>query len=126
MAVKTDKKLIWIGDSREKIRKFPEAVKDDLGFALHEVQRGNKPFCAKPLKGFKGAGVLEIVENYQRNTYRAVYTVRFAEIVYVLHCFQKKSKKNIKTPRQDIELIKKRLNAAEKDYTARYSQGSQK
>jgi len=75
---------------------------------------------AKPLKGFVGAGVLEIIENFFGNTYRAVYTVRFEKVVYVLHCFQKKSKHGIKTPQQDIDLIKQRLKVAEEDYQANY------
>lgn len=115
-----DKQLDWIGDSLERIRKFPEDVKDDIGFALREVQQGKKPASAKPLKSFKGAGVLEIIEDYRTDTYRAVYTVKFTEVLYVLHCFQKKSKKGIATPKQDIELIERRLKAAEADYTARY------
>ena len=115
-----DKQLNWIGSSRDDIRKFPEEVKDNIGFALREVQQGKKPSSAKPLKGFKGADVLEIIEDYRTDTYRAVYTVKFAEVVYVLHCFQKKSKKGIETPKQDIELIERRLRAAEKDYAAHY------
>ena len=118
MADKIDKQLSWIGDSLERIREFPEEVKDDIGFALREVQQGKKPASAKPLKGFKGAGVLEIIEDYRSDTYRAVYTVKFAEVVYVLHCFQKKSKQGIKTPKQDMELIERRLKTAETDYAA--------
>ena len=115
-----DKDLHWIESSRDDIRAFPEDVKDDMGFAFREVQRGKKPAASKPLKGFQGAGVLEICEDYRTDTYRAVYTVKFAEVVYVLHCFQKKSKKGIKTPKQDIELVERRLKAAEKDYAAHY------
>ena len=123
MKKKEDKQLDWVGSSREDIRKFPEDVKDDMGYALREVQQGKKPASAKPLKGFKGAGVLEIIEDYRTDTYRAVYTVKFAEIVYVLHCFQKKAKKGIQTPKQDIELIKRRLKAAEADYAGNYERG---
>lgn len=123
MNMKKDKQLDWIGDSLKKIREFPEDVKDDIGFALREIQQGKKPASAKPLKGFKGAGVLEIIEDYRTDTYRAVYTVRFADVVYVLHCFQKKSKKGIATPRQDIESIERRLKAAEADYAARHKKG---
>lgn len=77
---------------------------------------GGKHESAKPLKGFKGAGVLEVVENYDGDTYRAVYTVRFAEVIYVLHCFQKKSKSGIATPKQDLDLIQARLKTAEVEY----------
>jgi len=114
------KRLDFLGSSRKDIKKFPDEVKLDIGYALYEIQRGQKPAAAKPLRGFGGAGVLEIIENYDGNTYRAVYTVRFQYIVYVLHCFQKKSKHGIKTPQQDTELIRQRLRAAEEDYKARY------
>jgi len=120
MNSKQDKQLDWIGDSLERIRVFPEEVKDNIGFALREIQQGRKPASAKPLKGFKGAGVLEIIEDYRTDTYRAVYTVKFAEVIYVLHCFQKKSKKGISTPRQDKELIESRLKTAHADYAAHY------
>lgn len=107
------KLLVWVGSSLKDLREFPEAVKDEMGFALYEVQCGLKPLDAKPLKGFGSANVLEIVSDYQRDTYRAVYTVRFGERVYVLHAFQKKSKKGIATSQSDIELIKRRLKQAE-------------
>ncbi len=106
----------FIGSSREDLREFPDEVKQDIGYALFEAQKGQKSEAAKPLKGFGGAGILEIIERFDGDTYRAVYTVRFCEVVYVLHCFQKKSKSGIKTPRQEIELIKRRLRAAEEDY----------
>lgn len=93
-----DKQFDWVGSSREDIREFPEEVKNDIGFALREVQQGKKPASAKPLKGFKGAGVLEIIEDYRTDTYRAVYTVKFSEVVYVLHCFQKNQRKELKHP----------------------------
>ena len=114
------KKINFIGSSRKDIREFPEEVKEDIGFALFEVQKGGKPASAKPLKGFGGAGVLEIVENFSGDTYRAVYTVKFKNIIYVLHCFQKKSKHGIKTPQHDIDLIQQRLKIAEEDYKANY------
>jgi phage-related protein len=107
------KLLVWVGSSLKDLREFPEAVKDEMGFALYEAQCGLKPLDAKPLKGFGGANVLESVSNYQTGTYRAVYTVRFGERVYVLHAFQKKSKKGIATSQSDIELIKRRLMQAE-------------
>ncbi len=105
--------LVWVGSSLKVLREFPEAVKDEIGFALYEAQYGLKPPDAKPLKGFGGANVLEIVSDYQTDTYRAVYTVRFNERVYVLHAFQKKSKKGIATSQSDIDLIKRRLKQAE-------------
>ena len=117
------KPLDFIGSSREDLREFPDEVKQDIGYALFEAQKGQKSEAAKPLKGFGGAGVLEIIERFDGDTYRAVYTVRFREVVYVLHCFQKKSKSGIKTPQQEIELIQRRLRAAEEDYRARYQRG---
>ena len=119
----TLKPLSWIGSSREDLKKFPEEARQDMGFALFEAQRGQKPAAAKPLRGFGGAGVLEIIENFAGDTYRAIYTVKFQKVVYVLHCFQKKSKHGIKTPRQEIDLIRKRLRAAEEDYDEHYKRG---
>lgn len=92
---------------------MPDEVQDVFGFALHQAQEGGKNPQAKPLKGFSGAGVLEVVEDYDGDTYRAVYTVKFGAAVYALHCFQKKSTKGIETPQHDIDLIKSRLKAAE-------------
>lgn len=117
---KVVKQLDFIGSSRKDIQEFPDEVKLDIGYALFEVQKGGKPSSAKPLKGFGGAGVLEIIENFYGDTYRAVYTVKFEKVVYVLHCFQKKSKHGIKTLQQDIELIKQRLKTAEEDYKNHY------
>ena len=115
--------LDFIGSSREDLKEFPDEVKQDIGYALFEAQKGGKSGAAKPLKGFSGAGVLEIIERFDGDTYRAVYTVQFREVVYVLHCFQKKSKSGIKTPQQEIELIQRRLKAAEEDYRAHYQRG---
>jgi phage-related protein len=109
------KRVDFIGSSLEDLKTFPDEVKQDIGYALFEAQQGLKPICAKPLKGF-GGGVLEIIENSIGGTYRAVYTVKFQEVIYVLHCFQKKSTRGIKTPLQDIELIKRRLRTAEENY----------
>src|SRR5437868_12440580 len=103
------KPLVWVGSSLRDLRDFPDDVKDEMGFALYEAQCGLKPTAAKPLRGFGGAGVLEIVSDYQSDTFRAVYTVRLGERVYVLHAFQKKSKKGIATPKSDLELINRRL-----------------
>lgn len=118
--VKGIKPVDWIGSSKEDLKDFPEDVRQDIGFALFEAQRGQKPAVAKPLKGFTGAGVLEIIENFASDTYRAVYTVKFNEVIYVLHCFQKKSKHGIRTPKQEIELVRQRLRAAEEDHQANY------
>ena len=92
---------------------FSEGVKDVLGYALHLAQHGEKHLDAKPLKGFGGAKTLEVVEDHQGDTYRAVYTVKFEGYVYVLHCFQKKSKKGIATPKPDMDKIRARLKDAE-------------
>ncbi|MEG4172102.1 MULTISPECIES: type II toxin-antitoxin system RelE/ParE family toxin [unclassified Microcoleus] len=110
------KPVEWIGSSRDDLRDFPEDVQQIMGFALYRAQLGKKHPDAKPLKGFKGAGVLEIVENFDGDTYRAVYTVKFEGIVYVLHAFQKKSKQGIATPKQDIDLIESRLKRAKEHY----------
>ncbi len=112
------KSLVWVSSSLKDLREFPEAVKDEMGFALYEAQCGLNSLDAKPLKGFGGANVLEIVSDYQTDTYRAVYTVKFDERVYVLHAFQKKSKKGIATSQSDIELIKRRLRQAEELHKA--------
>lgn len=94
-------------------------VRKSIGFALYQAQLGSKHIQAKPLKGFSGAGVLEVIEDHDSGTYRAVYTVKFADMIYVLHAFQKKSKKGIGTPKFEIDLIKQRLKAAELDYRSR-------
>ncbi|MBI3011080.1 MAG: type II toxin-antitoxin system RelE/ParE family toxin [Candidatus Omnitrophica bacterium] len=114
------KVLDCVGSSREDLKAFPEEVRQDMGYALFEAQRGRKPETAKPLQGFGGAGVLEIIERHNGETYRVVYTVKFRRVVYVLHCFQKKAKHGIKTPQQEIELIKQRLRTAEHDYETQY------
>jgi phage-related protein len=106
------RKAIWIGDSLKRLKEFPEEVQDGIGYTLQKVQEGLMPRSVKLLKGFSPA-VMEIVCDYDTNTYRAVYTVKIGHLVYVLHCFQKKSKHGIKTPRQEIDLIKQRLREAE-------------
>ncbi|MGE0853129.1 MAG: type II toxin-antitoxin system RelE/ParE family toxin [Hyphomicrobiaceae bacterium] len=108
----TLKPLYWMGSTLKDLRDSPEGVKDGIGYALELVQKGEKLANAKPLKGFGGASVLEIVEDTDRDTWRAVYTVAIAERVYVLHFFQKKSKKGIATPKKEIDLIKRRLRDA--------------
>ena len=115
---KPDKPLFWIGSSWSDLKDCPDEVQDFIGYALHWAQRGGKSPDAKPLQGFGGAGVLEILDDFDGNTYRAMYTVRFAGAVYALHVFQKKSRKGIATPKQDIELVKARLKRAEDHYAA--------
>jgi phage-related protein len=115
----TIKSLIWIGSARRDLKEFPAEVKEVMGYALYQAQVGGKATSTKPLAGFGGAGVLEIVEDHQTDTYRAIYTVKFSAFVYVLHAFQKKSKKGIATPKPDIDLVKRRLKVAEEDYKTR-------
>src|SRR5438876_7419309 len=110
------KPIRWVGSTRKDIKKCPPEVQHVMGFALRQAQEGQKHLNAKPLRGFGGAGVLEVIEDHDGNTYRAVYTVKFADIVYVLHVFQKKSKKGSKTPKHEVDLIKQRLKAAKDDY----------
>lgn len=107
------KPVIWVGSSRRDLREFPDLVKDHLGYALYIAQCGGKHRDAKTLTGFGGAGVVEIIKDYRGDTFRAVYTVRYAGAVYVLHAFQKKSKTGRQTPRRDMELVKQRLREAE-------------
>lgn len=107
------KPVVWIGTSRRDLRKLPGDVQDVFGYALYLAQNGKKHLSAKPLKGFGGASVLEVVEDYRGDTYRAVYTVKFVEAVYVLHVFQKKATHGIATPHQEIELIRERLKRAQ-------------
>jgi phage-related protein len=114
-----EKPLDWVGSSKCDFLTFPEPVKDELGNALGLAQFGGKHPNAKPWKG-QGAGVFEVVENYDGDTYRAVYTVRFREVVYVLHAFQKKSPSGVRTARTDVELIARRLKLAQQDYEAQY------
>ena len=106
------KALVWIGSTRKDLKIFPEDVQDVFGYALHLAQMGGKHPDAKPLKGFGSAGVLEVVDSHEGNTYRAVYTVKIGDIVYVLHAFQKKSASGIATRKGDIDLIKQRLKQA--------------
>jgi phage-related protein len=110
----TVKPVVWVGSSRNELREFPEPVQDRVGYALYVAQRGGKHRDAKTLSGFSGAGVLEVIGDCRGDTFRAVYTVRFAHAVYVLHAFQKKSKTGRETPRRDMELIRQRLREAER------------
>ena len=113
------KPVIWIGSSRRDLREMPQQVRRDIGQALYTAQQGATDPAAKPLKGFGGARVMEIVERYRADAYRAVYTAHFDNAVYVLHVFQKKSKSGIATPRHEIELIHRRFAEAERHYRER-------
>jgi len=114
-----EKPLFWVGSSKRDLLAFPEDVRDALGVALSVAQFGGKHPKAKPWKG-EGPGVLEIVEDHRGDTYRAIYTVRLKGAIYVLHAFQKKSPRGIKTPKTDIELVAQRLREATRDYEVRY------
>lgn len=114
MANQKEKPLAWLGSSKKDLMALPVGVRKFFGHALDFAQRGERHGAAKVLKGFGGAGVLEIVENDQGNTYRAAYTVKFEGAVFVLHVFQKKSKSGIATPKPDMDIIRERLKVAEK------------
>jgi phage-related protein len=117
--------LEWVGSSRDDLKAFPDDVQDHIGFALYQAQLGAKHRDAKPLASL-GSGVMEVVSNFDTDTYRAVYTVRLRDAVYVLHAFQKKSKRGIATPKAEIELVKRRLKAAEQHHAAVYGKGSKR
>ena len=116
----------WIGSSRDDLRAFPDEVRRVMGFAINDAQNGDEHPRAKALKGFGGRSVLEVIDDEDGDTYRAVYTVRFAGMIYVLHAFQKKSKKGSETPKRDIEIIKSRLKVAEAHYREHYGKGADK
>ena|SRR5450756_1350093 len=105
----TPRPVTWVGSSRTDLRRFPQHVRRDVGKALYAAQRGETDPSAKPLRGFVGVRVMEIVDLHDTNTYRAVYTAQFGEAIYVLHAFQKKSKRGIATPAREIDLIRRRL-----------------
>lgn len=109
----TDKPLVWIGSSKKDLMALPLEVRKFFGHALDFAQRGERHEAAKALKGFGGTGILELVESDQDGSYRAVYTVKFAQAVFVLHCFSKKSKRGIETPKEDMDTIHARLKVAE-------------
>lgn len=110
------KQVRWVGSSNEDLRTFPDDVRRRVGVALWEAQLGGKAPYVKPMKSFGGAGVLEIMDDFDGNTFRAIYTVRFAMAIYVLHAFQKKSERGIATPRTDLAMIEERLRRAKEDY----------
>lgn len=118
MSKQPRKPVKWVGSVKRDLDAMPEDVKDVFGHAIDLAQAGGKHPDAKALTGFGSAGVLEVVEDHQGDTYRAVYTVRFAGWVYVLHCFQKKSKSGVQTPKKDMDLIHTRLKAAKQDFEA--------
>lgn len=122
-AIPPSKECWFVGSSRKDLAAFPDEVRSAFGHALHEAQCGLEPYAAKALRGFGGRGVLEIIENHDGDTFRAVYTVRFAEAIYVLHCFQKKSRRGIATPQHEIELIRARLRDAEAMHRIRTEEG---
>src|SRR5215813_14707048 len=113
------KPVIWIGLSRKDLRAMPQQVRRDIGQALYTAQQGETDPSAKPLKGFGGSRVMEIVERHRTDTYRAVYTAHFAEAIYVLHVFQKKSKHGIAMPKPDMDLIRRRYAEAERRHQER-------
>jgi phage-related protein len=110
------KPVRWISSCRDDLRSFPDDVQRRVGGALWDAQVGLKSPFVKPLKGFGGASVLEIVDDFEGKTYRTIYTVRFPRVVYVLHAFQKKSRRGIATPRSELNLIEGRLKRAGEDY----------
>ena len=118
MSKQPRKPLKWVGSAKRDLDAMPEDVKDVFGHAIDLAQAGGKHQDAKVMTGFGSAGVLEVVEDHRSDTYRAVYTVKFSGWVYVLHCFQKKSKSGIKTPKEDMDLIHARLKAAKLDFEA--------
>jgi len=115
-----EKPLFWVGSSKDDLVAFPEAVQEKIGTALSVVQFGGKHPSAKPWRG-EGPGVFEVMADHRGDTYRAVYTVRFQGVVYVLHAFQKKSPSGIRTSKRDVELIARRLNEARIDFEVRYA-----
>jgi phage-related protein len=109
----------WVGSSQKDLRAFPPEVRLDVGYALYAAQKGETDPAAKPLKGFGGHSVMEIVTPFDGNAWRTVYTVQFGNAIYVLHAFQKKSKSGIATPKPEIDLVRQRLAAAERHYMER-------
>lgn len=116
------KPLEWMGDTRRTLLTFPKQVRQIVGQALYAAQLGDKHQDAKPLKGFGGASVVEIVSDHDGNTFRAVYTVKFRDVVYTLHVFQKKSKTGIKTPKRELDIVRQRLRPAAHHYRTHYGQ----
>lgn len=105
------RKIRWVGDSRARVQQFPRQARKDVGHALYLVQTGKSPKSARPMKGLE-SGVFEVVSDHATNAYRAVYAVKIGEFIYLLHAFQKKSKRGIATPKYEVELIRRRLRRA--------------
>ncbi|MBP6011827.1 MAG: type II toxin-antitoxin system RelE/ParE family toxin [Alphaproteobacteria bacterium] len=123
-SVPGERPLVWVGSSKADLLSFPSPVVTEFGNALGVAQFGGTHTSAKPWKG-EGAGVFEIVENFDGNAYRAIYTVRFKKVVYVLHAFQKKSHQGIKTPLADVNLVKQRAKVAKQDYEVTYGKSEE-
>ena len=121
MVTDVRKPVEWVGSGKADLKQFPAAVQDQVGFALYQAQVGLKHRDVKPLKGF-GTNVLEVVSRQEGDTYRTVYTVRFKAAIYVLHAFQKKAKQGIATPKPELELIRRRLRAAQEHYADTYGE----
>ena len=117
-----EKPVHWIGSSKRDLLTFPRQVVSDMGYAVGLAQLGSKHPEAKPRKG-QGSGVFELVERYEGDANRAVYTVRFETAIYVLHAFQKKSPKGIRTDQRDVDLVARRLRLAQEDYEQRVAKG---
>ena len=105
--------MVWVGSCRKDLQVFPPPVQHVVGYALHLAQIGARHPAVQTLKGFRGAGVVEIIEDYDGDTFRLVYTLRLKERIYALHAFQKKSKRGISTPKKELDLIQRRLREAE-------------
>jgi phage-related protein len=114
------KPIEWVGSSKKDLKTFPAEVQDEMGYALRDAQYGGRRLNVKPLSGFGGTGVLEVVDDHRGDTYRAVYTVNFGGVVYVLHAFQKKSKSGRGTPKHEMDVIRERYKAAERHYRQYY------
>lgn len=116
MQISDKRAVFWVGSSLKDLMKMPQEVQDAFNFGLIQAAKGFQHVNAKPLKGFKGNSVLEIVEDHRSGTYRAVYTIRFKKAIYVLHVFQKKSKRKIATPKEEMNLVEERLKRADREY----------
>ena len=116
----------WVGSSKSDLRQFPEDVRRLMGVAIHDAQNGDGHPDAKAMRGFGGRSVLELLDDHDGDTYRGICTVKFSKAIYVLHCFQKKSKKGSATPQHAIDLVSSRLKAAEQHYLANYLGGGKK
>lgn len=114
-----ERAIVWMGSSRTDIRAFPTEVRREIGYALYAAQHGETDPLAKPLRGFGGGTVLEIIAQHRGDTWRAVYTVRYSDAVYVLHAFQKKSKRGIATPKREMDLVRQRRAEVERLHAAR-------